>query len=62
MRTIVVNIEYATISPSVLENLVFNDLCGFYRSRDIDEDYFEFTVKCSNEDAAWVEKRLALYV
>ena len=37
-------IEYATISPAVLANKIekaFTCLCNW---RDIDEDYFEFTV------------------
>ena len=42
MKTVI--IEYAVISPAVLANKVekaFSCLCNW---RDIDEDYFEFTV------------------
>ena len=55
MKTITVIIEYATVSPSVLENVTFANLMGWCRWIDIDKDYFEFSVYCREEDAAWVE-------
>ena len=62
MRTITVVIEYATISPAVLESCTFANLCGWCFYHEIDEDTFEFSVYCRQEDAAWVEDRLAQYV
>ena len=62
MKTITVIIEYATVSPSVLENITFANLMGWCRWTDINEDYFEFSVYCREEDAAWVEKKLVQYV
>lgn len=62
MRTITVIIEYAAVSPSVLENCTFGNLMGWCRWSEIDEETFEFSVYCRQEDAAWVEGKLAQYV
>ena len=60
MKSVIV--EYATISPSVLEKKVRyffpNSLCSW---RDVDEDYFEFNV-FGVEDLASLEDLLACYV
>lgn len=62
MKTITVNIDYATISPSVLENIISKNLMGWCRYSEINEDYFEFSVYCREEDAAGIEKKLASFV
>lgn len=62
MRTIVVVIEYAVVSPAVLESCTFANLMGWCSWHEVDEDSFEFSVYCRQEDAAWVEGRLAQYV
>lgn len=62
MRTITVIIDYATVSPSVVENCTFANLMGWCRWTEIDEDSFEFSVTCREEDVASVEKKLAQYV
>ena len=60
-------IEYATISPAVLENIIMNAVPNaFCYVNDIDEDYFEFVV-CSwlpmnSCELAQVKKILAQYV
>lgn len=59
MKTVI--IEYAKISPAVLENIIekaFNCLCAWV---DIDEDYFEFSVYGCTE-LAELEDVLAEYV
>ena len=57
-----VQIEYATISPAVLEMIVKKafpqTMCNW---KDIDEDYFEFTV-FGVVDLAELEDVLAEYV
>lgn len=60
-------IEYATISPAVLQNIVMNAVPNaFCYSNDIDEDYFEFVVlgwlPMNSYELAQVEKILAQYV
>lgn len=62
MRTIAVIIEYATISPAVLESSIFGNLMGWCKWSEIDAETFEFSVYCRQEDAAWVEEKLAQYV
>lgn len=57
-----VQIEYATISPSVLEMIVGRAfpqaMCSW---KDINEDYFEFTV-FGVSDLAMLEDVLAEYI
>lgn len=62
MKTITVAIEYATISPAVLEGIIAPISANFISWHEIDEDFFEFSVLCRQEDAALVEARLAQYV
>lgn len=62
MKNITVIIEYATISPALLEHLVSKDLMGWCFWKEIDEDSFEFSVSCREEDAASIERKLAQYV
>ena len=62
MKNITVIIAYEIISPAVLENIFSNGLmcwCGYH---EVDEDYFEFWIECREEDAAWVERKLAQYM
>lgn len=61
MKNIIVIIEYATISPLTLEN-IFCNLMGWCSWHEINEDTFEFSIECRQEDAAWIEKKLAQYV
>lgn len=66
-KTMTVIIEYATISPAVLQNIVMSAVPNaFCYAKDIDEDYFEFAVcgwlPMSSCELAQVEKILAQYV
>ena len=60
MKTVI--IEYAKISPAVLESIVreacFSALCTW---KEVDEDYFEFSVY-GVSDLAMLEDVLAEYV
>lgn len=59
MKTVI--IEYATISPAVLANRIEKAFGCLTKWRDIDEDYFEFSVfGCT--DLAMLEDVLAEYV
>ena len=62
MKNISVIIDYATISPAVLDVIIGKDLLGWCWWREIDEDSFEFWVRCRQEDAAGIERKLAQYV
>ena len=62
MATISVIIEYAIISPAVLESIICPGLMGWTSWVDIDEDSFEFSVYCRQEDSANVERELARFV
>lgn len=62
MRNITVLVDYATVSPIVLEQIIGNDLMGWCGYRDVNEDYFEFWVECREEDAAAIERKLAKYL
>ena len=55
-------IEYAKISPAVLEILVYQKVPAVCYWVDIDEDYFEFFIMCDECDRASVERILAPYV
>jgi hypothetical protein len=58
MKTVI--IDYATISPAVLANIVEKAFDCFCNWSDIDEDFFKFSVyDCS--DLAGLEKILARY-
>lgn len=61
MKTVI--IEYATISPAVLANRIEKAFPGCMCNwKDIDEDYFEFTVMFFSGDLAELEDVLAEYV
>ena len=62
MRTLVVNIEYAVVSPIVLENRISKAYPCWVSAKDINEDYFELMVSAREEDVASIEKILAQYV
>ena len=62
MKNISVIIDYATISPAVLDAIIGKDLLGWCWWQEIDEDSFEFWVRCRQEDAAGIERKLAQYV
>ena len=62
MKNISVIIDYATISPAVLDVIIGKDLLGWCWWQEIDEDSFEFWVRCRQEDAASIERKLAQYV
>ena len=62
MKNISVIIDYAIISPAVLDTIIGKDLLGWCGWREIDEDSFEFWVNCRQEDAAGIERKLAQYV
>lgn len=62
MKNISVIIDYATISPAVLDAIIGKDLLGWCWWQEIDEDSFEFWVRCRQEDAASIERKLAQYV
>ena len=62
MKNIKVIIKYTTISPTVLKHIIFRNQMGLCFWYEIDEDTFKFSVICSREDAAWVERELAKYV
>ena len=62
MKNISVIIDYATISPAVLDAIIGKNLLGWCGWREIDEDFFEFWVNCRQEDAADIERKLAQYV
>ena len=62
MKNISVIIDYATISPAVLDAIIGKNLLGCCGWREIDEDFFEFWVRCRQEDAAGIERKLAQYV
>lgn len=59
MKTVI--IEYARISPSVLANRISNAFHCLTNWKDIDEDYFEFSVYGCTE-LAELEDVLAEYV
>ena len=59
MKTVI--IEYAKISPAVLENIIKKAFDCFCAWADIDEDYFEFSVYGCTE-LAELEDVLAEYV
>ena len=59
MKTVI--IEYARISPAVLANRISNAFHCLINWKDIDEDYFEFTVYGCTE-LAELEDVLAEYV
>lgn len=64
----VVNIEYAEVSPAVLETEVTKAVPNAYvRYRDIDEDFFEFHIgawngKMTPKELCKIEEVLAQYV
>lgn len=62
MKTISVIIDYSVISPVDLMERVFSNLMGWYDWRRMTTDSYEFSVFCRQEDASWVEDRLAQYV
>lgn len=62
MKNITVLIDYATISPAVLANIIERNFAGMTYWADVNEDYFEFSVFCREADASSIEKKLAQYV
>ena len=61
MKTVI--LEYARISPAVLENIIERAFNAFCYWSDIDEDYYEFTVACVDGwQRAELEHMLAEFV
>ena len=59
-NNITVIIDYAVISPIILENITFSSYPIWWT--EINEDSFEFTVYCPESDLAWVREKLTSYI